>query len=415
MSLAVARKWGALTVFVAQNAGVVLIMRYSRIMPGAPYSSRVAVLAQECTKLPICSLFFAIESGGILAGVRALKDDLANNSIEWLQLGVPAFLYTLQNNALFIGLTNLEAAIAHVTYQTKILFTALFSICMLGKQLGRTQWLGLLMLVLGVVCVQGLLDQLLATRSVPPTSSPALPSRNGRRHKPASRMLEEEISEDFFPEDQWARMLAEAAGGSALVGMMAMLTASVCTSFASVYFEKMLKGSRKPSLWLRNIQLATYSGSIAYVTVLFEDDPLRATEGWLHGFTAITWGVVGMNVLGGLLVAVTIKYADNIVRGFAQAVAIIFGAIGSYFLFDFHFTASFMFGVLFVIAAILLYGGAIDPSELCSRLAQSVFPSRAKEGDDEVALIMERDGVPTPPLACSASLAIAQQQKKGEP
>ena len=66
---------------------------------------------------------------------------LCTQSIEWLQLGVPALLYTLQNNALFIGLSNLEAAIAHVTYQTKILFTALFSICLLRKELGeKPQW-----------------------------------------------------------------------------------------------------------------------------------------------------------------------------------------------------------------------------------------------------------------------------------
>ena len=28
-----------------------------------------------------------------------------------------------------------------------------------------------------------------------------------------------------------------------------------CTSFASVYFEKMLKGASNPSLWLRNVQV----------------------------------------------------------------------------------------------------------------------------------------------------------------
>ena len=46
-SMETLRKWGALTVFIAQNAGVVLLMRYSRVHPsGAPYSSRVAVLMQ---------------------------------------------------------------------------------------------------------------------------------------------------------------------------------------------------------------------------------------------------------------------------------------------------------------------------------------------------------------------------------
>mmetsp|Transcript_1166 Transcript_1166/g.2280 ORF Transcript_1166/g.2280 Transcript_1166/m.2280 type:complete len:168 (+) Transcript_1166:2-505(+) len=138
----------------------------------------------------------------------------------------------------------------------------------------------------------------------------------------------------------------------------------------------MLKGARKPSLWLRNIQLASYSAAIAVATVLCEEDPLRTTEGWLHGFSFITWCVVGMNVLGGLLVAVTIKYADNIIRGFAQAVAIIFGAMGSYLLFDFHITPSFVVGVCFVIVAILLYGGAIDPEDIGKRLC----PARDARG-----------------------------------
>jgi len=399
MSLATARKWGALSIFILQNAGVILIMRYSRVMPGAPYSSRVAVLAQELVKLPICTLFFALESGGLLAGARALMEDLKHNKSEWLQLGIPALLYTLQNNCLFIGLTNLEAAIAHVTYQAKILFTAVFSICLLGKKLGHVQWLGLLMLVLGVICVQGLMDKLMAylmrpdpaAQPSPSPLSPMLPLHSGHRAKKGGghRMLLEDLSEgeEYVPEAPFARMLAEATAGSSIVGVSAMLTAALCTSFASVFFEKMLKSSRKPSLWLRNIQLATYSGGIAVVTVLAEEDPLRATEGWLHGFTAVTWGVVGMNVLGGLLVAVTIKYADNIIRGFAQAVAIIFGAVGSYFLFGFHFTGSFLMGVVCVILAILLYGGAIDPIEMCCAPTSRPF-ELGKGGDDEVALMI---------------------------
>ena len=36
----------------------------------------------------------------------------------------------------------------------------------------------------------------------------------------------------------------------------------------------------------------------------------------------------------------TIKYADNILRGFAQGLAIVVGAAGSYFLFDFTVRSS---------------------------------------------------------------------------
>jgi len=82
-----------------------------------------------------------------------------------------------------------------------------------------------------------------------------------------------------------------------------------------------------------------------------------------------------LNVAGGLLVAVTIKYADNILRGFAQAVAIIFGAVGSYFLFDFHFTVSFVIGVLFVIGAILIFGEAVTFPDVCEMVCGCVKPT----------------------------------------
>ena len=39
----------------------------------------------------------------------------------------------------------------------------------------------------------------------------------------------------------------------------------MCSAFASVYFEKLLKADRKPSLWLRNIQLAVYGSVVAMV------------------------------------------------------------------------------------------------------------------------------------------------------
>ena len=50
----------------------------------------------------------------------------------------------------------------------------------------------------------------------------------------------------------------------------------------------------------------------------------------------LTWLAILSNGAGGLLVAFIIKYADNILRGFAQAIAIILGALGSYAFFGFE-------------------------------------------------------------------------------
>ena len=46
--------------------------------------------------------------------------------------------------------------------------------------------------------------------------------------------------------------------------------------------------------------------------------------------------LVGMNATGGLLVAVVVKYADNILKGFACSLAIIISSIISIFLFGFQ-------------------------------------------------------------------------------
>jgi len=293
--------------------------------------------------------------------------------VEWVQLAVPAALYTLQNVMLFVGAAHLEAAIAQVTYQVKIFFTAIFSVCLLGKRLSPNQWLSLLMLLVGVLCVQGLMDKLipsLGSFSAAPTATSGLGAGSGagsahgssygshKRGGSNRKVLEPAYGRRLL-EEVVGRQLSSAGPVAAqlpMLGIGAMLLAAVCSSFASVYFEKMLKGGKAPSLWLRNMQLAAYSAMIAVASIFITADPIAHKQGLLHGFDRITWAVVLTQSLGGILVAVCIKFADNILRTFAQTVAVLFGAGGSYFLFDFQITASFNVGMVFVGIAIVLYG-----------------------------------------------------------
>jgi len=391
------KKWGALVVFAVQNAGAVLLMRYSKLQNGPAYSNLAAVMMQELIKLGVSTLLYANECRGVGAMVTALRADLRDNVVEWVQLAVPAALYTLQNVMLFVGAAHLEAAIAQVTYQAKILFTAVFSVLLLGKRLSPNQWLGLAMLVVGVLCVQGLMDQLIPSFDsfAPAVPSPPLAALNATRrggkaimqahHKgkgAGGRLLHaSHKARHPHPPSASAAAAAAAAGGGGgapqipMLGIGAMLLAAVCSSFASVYFEKMLKGGKKPSLWLRNMQLAAYSALIAVASLLCTADPVAREQGLLHGFDGITWAVVLTQSLGGIIVAVCIKYADNILRTFSQTVAVIFGAFGSYFLFDFHITASFNVGMVFVGIAILLYGhGAQTPCETHAACVGCICP-----------------------------------------
>ncbi len=59
-----------------------------------------------------------------------------------------------QNNLLYVAAGNLDVATYQITYQLKILTTAIFAVIILKKKLIRTQWFSLVILVIGVAMVQ---------------------------------------------------------------------------------------------------------------------------------------------------------------------------------------------------------------------------------------------------------------------
>lgn len=125
-------KYSALFLLVAQMVGLVLLMRYSRIhkTPDQPlYLASTAVFVMEVMKFIICCIVIAFQSGGNLIG--ELQEHVINSPMEIIKLCVPSLLYTIQNNLLYLALTNLDAATYQVCYQLKILTTAIFSAILL--------------------------------------------------------------------------------------------------------------------------------------------------------------------------------------------------------------------------------------------------------------------------------------------
>ncbi|KFZ62225.1 UDP-N-acetylglucosamine transporter, partial [Antrostomus carolinensis] len=192
-------KYLSLGILVFQTTSLVLTMRYSRTLKeeGPRYLSSTAVVIAELLKILACVLLVYKDSKCNLRTLnRVLHDEILNKPMETLKLAIPSGIYTLQNNLLYVALSNLDAATYQVTYQLKILTTALFSVSMLSKKLGVYQWLSLVILMTGVAFVQ-------------------------------------------------------------FVGLMAVLIACFSSGFAGVYFEKILKET-KQSVWIRNIQLGKF-------------------------------------------------------------------------------------------------------------------------------------------------------------
>ena len=82
-----------------------------------------------------------------------IKEEIYQKPYETSRLAIPSGIYAIQSNLLFIALSYLNAATYQVTYQLKILTTALFSMFILGTKIDRRQWLSLCLLAIGVALV----------------------------------------------------------------------------------------------------------------------------------------------------------------------------------------------------------------------------------------------------------------------
>lgn len=250
--------------------------------------------------------------------------------VNWrssLKLSVPAILYTIQNNTIFLALNNLPGLVFQVSNQGKIFTTALFSVILLNRKLNYVQWTTLFTLAMGVVLVQ----------YRPPTENDDAPKVTTTTHSPT---VDELISGPGADNGD--------TGHNFVLGMIAVLVGACCSGLAGVYFEKVLKGTQS-SLWIRNIQLGLMSAIIGTIMACYHDGVTIREQGFLGGFNGIVWLTVTTHGVGGLLVAMVIKYADAITKGFASAISsVLTGIVGVLFL------AEDVPGVIFVVGMTLV-------------------------------------------------------------
>ncbi|CAH8858564.1 unnamed protein product [Trichobilharzia szidati] len=292
----------ALISLVLQNAAVVLVTRYSRARQGDMYYSTTAVVMSELVKLLVCFFLVYMEANySFTAFINNLKENIWKDPWDCVLISVPGLVYTIQNNLLFVGYSNLDAVSFQILYQLKIFTTAIFFRILLSKHLSRVQWISLGILFTGVYNNN---------------------NSNGNKNL--------------------------------LVGLSSVVLACSCSGFAGVFFEKLLKSSHK-SVAIRNIQLAFYGVTVGIVTVYLKDGQAIHKNGFFFGYDSIVWLAILIQSLGGLLIAATIRYADNIRKGFATSLAIVLTFILSIFWFNFQPTILFFIGAVLVMIATVLY------------------------------------------------------------
>lgn len=322
----------SLASLIGQNVASMLLLRWTQTRPGAvPYSATAAVALGEVMKLVVCA--------AILAATRGVRETYAVTLRDRpLLMIVPAAVYALQNVLMFVALANLEVTLFQVIYQSKVVVTALGLWLALDRKFSARRWVAMGVLVLGIVFTQ-------IDKNSAPSSRPQSP----------------------------------------VVGVAAAVCASLASAIASVYFEHVVKQPSE-SLLVRNVQLAFFSLAVAVPAYRVVDGAPYSR--FFAGFDRHVVLLVVVQAAGGLIVAAVIKYADNVLKGFATALSIGVCGAFSFAWLGFRPTMSFVFGVGVVMVATALYSvpenrrlSSLGSGEPCEAVAVPVEdPDEEQQG-----------------------------------
>ena len=326
-----------LAALLMQNVGYTLLRRYSQGVLHEQYSFSELLLLAELVKLVVAAC--------VTAGDDA-PSDAPNGQplrkIAWLaansgKMLVLAAIYGGMNLLSFVAIRRITAAAFTVCAQLKILTTAACSVVFLQRKLSLTKWRALVTLALGATLVS------LGTLSLPCD---------------ARRRLAVAADAD-----------ADAGTGAAVLGLGAVILEVTLSGFASAYFEGVIKRSpQNLSIWDRNFQLALHSLWLYVVMIAIERG--RAAGGAaaaaasppLEGFSFVALLLVLLGAGGGLLVALTMKYADAILKTLATSGAIVLSTVLEHALFDAPLDLPMSIGAAVVILAIFDYTFDMTPT-----------------------------------------------------
>lgn len=121
----------------------------------------------------------------------------------------------------------------------------------------------------------------------------------------------------------------------------------------------------RTSVWVRNVQLSFYSlWPVLFLGVLFKDGEHLASKGFFAGYNWIVFLLVLLQSVGGILVALSLKYGDSEARSFTTSAASVIIIVVSALLLEFPTHLSFLLGTLVTLAAAFIYQSAMDEKRL---------------------------------------------------
>ncbi|KAJ3090443.1 hypothetical protein HK102_003735 [Quaeritorhiza haematococci] len=355
---------------------------------GYKYSTASSVLMVEVVKFIACVFVVAYYRGN----QRSFFTDFVSGfNRDTLLLALPAGTYAVQSNLLYIGISNLTPTTYQVVGQSKIPITALLSVIILKTRINMLKWFSLFVLVVGILMIMQDPYSIHQPHQPQPqpsnitTTTPQL-SVPGQQQFLESGFLKMASPNTTYPANSGALSVQtqlSAEYQSRFIGVAAVILASLSSSFAGVFFEKLMKGAddslsksatmfakakqesfvsqpsrsekdsnsiqpawtqpserkvlidddelapstpskptpviRKcPILIVQNMYLGLFGVLFSALYVVLDAqgglNVIMSPKKLLRGYTVWTWLVIFNQALGGLIIAGSIKYADNILK-----------------------------------------------------------------------------------------------------
>mmetsp|Transcript_30716 Transcript_30716/g.45161 ORF Transcript_30716/g.45161 Transcript_30716/m.45161 type:complete len:378 (-) Transcript_30716:643-1776(-) len=321
-----------LVLLCMQNTMFTVLRRYSQGVLKEIYSKYEVLLVGELIKFVYSAYKISSQLSQGEKAVPKLRYLLKRSS----KMAVLACIYGAMNILSFVALRNISAGMFTVFAQLKILTTATCSSVMLNRSYSMTKWRALISLMMGVLL----------------------------------------FSEPIWNRDDNSK---NPEGGNVMLGTAAVLIEVTLSGFASIYFEKVIKTDPEQlGIWERNYQLAFGSIPI-YVMFMFWED--GGVAGYFGGWSVVAGILALLGAAGGMLVALSIKHGDSILKTLATTGAIVLSAALDHYLLGGPLTNIMCIAGVIVVISICNYTFDMSPPE-----APLQTEPKNDKPDEEIAL-----------------------------
>ena len=317
---------------------VSILVHVSQHTSQPAYNSSTAVLFTEVIKLGISIVLYLARDGSTMDLVKSV----CASSRTLALYAVPGALYCAYNNLLYYNLSVLDPGSYNMLMQLRIVATVALHSAVFSIRLRGLQWIALLLICAGTLFAPPgacLLCPLPVIMCLLPT---------GIVLKEAEKNLV--FTDRILPERLVSHGIAE-HGGYALV-----LLQVLCSSFAGVYTERLLKGAT-PSVNVQNAAL--YMWTIACNTGWMW---CRGTLGDASRpsnlrvlVSPMVFTVILMSAFGGIVTGFFLKHLDSIRRTIASAIEVFVCLLAAWLLFGVPLTAATIVAAGFVSTGVCLY------------------------------------------------------------